>query len=198
MDGTGIEYNWKWNLEEAKSSKKLADAQILESLRQVAQRGLQNNVPIIHTNSNEGERVNPFDMVNNEELILASQLSKSSRRKGKHTCIFPRPFINGKCIVCNDECNECFLLNGDKKCSRCHRVAEDPPEEESKSYYMTTKLLQLWTSTKLAVERQWLNSHSSSRSLIPDTHSNVRPLKVIIFSQFQQILNVVGDRLIRR
>merc|ERR1712238_370573 len=59
------------------------------------------------------------------------------------------------------------------------------PEEESKASYIIQKILQLQTLKAKDKIDCFLKGHR-------------RPLKIIVFSQFRQILNVVGDRLIRR
>ena len=61
----------------------------------------------------------------------------------------------------------------------------DCPRKESKSHYLTKKLVNLFEEYNFNK-----NEHNRSRYFVS--------LKVIIFSQFRQILNVVGDRLLRR
>ena len=65
---------------------------------------------------------------------------------------------------------------------------EQCPEDESKSSYLANKLSSLFKAC---------NFNRPCESL-PRSNKPFIPLKVIIFSQFRQILNVVGDRLLRR
>lgn len=134
----------------------------------------------------------------NESLSQASRLSRPQRRKGHHQCIFPNPYIDGTCLICKELHTECYVLNAEKKCPVRHCVAEDCPQEESKSFYVTTRLLELWNSTCLDIKTQKSNSELTKRKATNDevSHPRVCKLKVIIFSQFRQILNVVGDRLV--
>merc|ERR1719223_524979 len=103
-------------------------------------------------------------------------------RNANHQCIYPGVYIDGKCTICFHTHHGCNFLNESSSCAVCHARAEECPKDESKAYYVTNKLLQLWTSR---YKRDG------------DMKSNTQ-LKVIVFSQFRQILNVVGDRLIRR
>lgn len=72
-----------------------------------------------------------------------------------------------------------------EQCDVCHCNAEDCPKGESKAYYITNKLENLW-------------SHYRHRGNDIVTGKEKRPLKVLIFTQFQQVSNLVGDRLFRR
>lgn len=82
-----------------------------------------------------------------------------------------------RCLLCREEHNACNLLNENRLCEICGRKAVDCPEEESKSYYLINKIINLYTNRDPSKER---------------------PVKVIVFSQFRKALNVVGDRLYRR
>ena len=90
---------------------------------------------------------------------------------------------DGRCTICKKEHYECFMLEREY-CAVCKAPAEDCPKEESKPFYITNKLLQLWKDYK----NRGLEHNGKEK----------RPLKVLIFSQFRSICNVVGDRLIRK
>jgi SNF2 family DNA or RNA helicase len=91
-------------------------------------------------------------------------------------------------------------MNDARECKQCHRKAEDCPTEETKTFFLVQKIRRL---KLLQVEKE------TRATRILDAASNFggdekmiyvqqpQPLKVIIFSQFRQTLNVVGNRLNR-
>jgi hypothetical protein len=87
-----------------------------------------------------------------------------------------------KCTLCREEHSPCNLLNPQRRCKTCGREADECPEEESKSFYLVNRFQELHAARRPGGTSQ---GHS-------------RPLKIIVFSQFRQALNVVGDRLLRR
>lgn len=103
-----------------------------------------------------------------------------------HVCEFKRDIlISGpqvRCIHCREEHGSCNLLNEERQCEVCGRRAEDCPEDESKSHYLVSKLLEL--------HAKWRDAESPSLS--------PRHVKAIVFSQFRRALDVVGDRLLKR
>jgi len=126
--------------------------------------------------------------------IIASQ---PRRKIAKHVCKYSPMFIDGKCEICFREHLECNLMKG--ACYICHRPSEECPQEESKSYYITNILSKLYEEFETA-KQDFLSgslTRSSAAGIITMRREH-RPLKVIIFSQFRQILNVVGDRLIHK
>ena len=101
-----------------------------------------------------------------------------------HACDFRVDGVvvhDGKCILCREEHKSCNMLNDKKRCVECGRLAEDCPEEASKAHYLVEKVLGLCGS--------WRNGEAPG---------NFRPLKIIVFSQFREALNFVGDLLLRR
>eukprot|EP00555_Chaetoceros_dichaeta_P014105 CAMPEP_0198251466 /NCGR_PEP_ID=MMETSP1447-20131203/2291_1 /TAXON_ID=420782 /ORGANISM="Chaetoceros dichaeta, Strain CCMP1751" /LENGTH=548 /DNA_ID=CAMNT_0043936495 /DNA_START=50 /DNA_END=1696 /DNA_ORIENTATION=- len=186
----GLDYIWKWNIELAKKMREDA-----ARLRQIYNEAIRQGV---------GE--NPHNMwafgqgpdQNNNPAVIdepprnvhdPQQIGYPRRRINiEHQCIFPTVYTDGKCTICREIHLECNLIKEGSQCSVCHCVSEDCPKDESKAHYVTTKLLRLY-----------ITDHKGK--LFPPTSSpqlgEARRLKVILFSQFRQILNVVGDRLIR-
>jgi SNF2 family DNA or RNA helicase len=114
-----------------------------------------------------------------EPIIRPSQERRRTKKHGDgHTCEYDPFAADGCCIYCWEEHNFCCLLNNKLRCSICHRVAEECPKDESKSYFLSNRLIEL-------------NRLNSSLN-------RTRPLKVIVFSQFRAALNFIGDRLLRR
>jgi Helicase conserved C-terminal domain len=116
------------------------------------------------------------------------------RRKKKfgdgHECEYDRFAADGRCLHCLEEHSSCDLANERLRCGVCHRVAEICPEEESKSFHLACRLLELYKSQPRPARPGVLGQSC------PD--DSARPLKVIVFSQFRAALNFVGDRLLRR
>lgn len=174
----GLDYIWKWNLMEAEKRRE----------RSAYRRQIQNESGRLIENQGSSEIV---DLSDNDEEIgveiaqpIQQHIIRPTRRRRKlnHQCIYPSTFIDGKCTICFQMHNGCNFLNDSSCCTVCHARAEECPKDESKAYYVTNKFLQLWKSS--------CTRHDDAKN---NTH-----LKVIVFSQFRQILNVVGDRLIRR
>jgi len=110
-------------------------------------------------------------------LIRPPQERQRTNKPGDgHECIYDQYSVDGKCTLCFVEHDGCNLLHTGR-CRICHRGTVDCPEEESKSSYLVTRLLQL-------AKRQ--------------QSASARPLKVIVFSQYRKALNLVGDRLLGR
>jgi SNF2 family DNA or RNA helicase len=162
----GLEYNWKWNIVE--DQKKREQARMLaEALDETRQRETGNQ--------HQGEVDNVNRNVNNTR--------RRFRKNQPHVCEYSSAYADGKCKLCG-ELHLCTLIES-QECNICNCKAEDCPEEESKAYYITNKLI------KLLAMYQNRGTHDL-------TGEAKRPLKVIIFTQFQQVSNLVGDRLIRR
>jgi SNF2 family DNA or RNA helicase len=119
---------------------------------------------------------------------------RPQRRPGDgHICQFNPERKDGQCILCLREHEECYLVKNEK-CPTCFRTAEECPSYESKNHYLTQQLLKLYTLQDAA-------KVSFQKVAVPKEYEGMgteRPLKAIIFSQFRQKLNVIGDRLIRR
>lgn len=169
----GLDYRWKWNIIEAQEERERR-RMTAESLRSGVGVGtpVHNNIP---------NQINE-DTNNVENMPL--ELRRFARRRNEpHLCVYPEIYRDGKCKFCSEihPCN--FMIQ--KNCDICHATAEDCPKDESKAFYITNKLLELYSTYK-------------SRGVDVLTGNQKRPLKVIIFTQFQEVSNLVGDRLIRR
>ncbi len=113
-----------------------------------------------------------------------------------HTCEYDPKSPNGKCTLCFTEHEPCYLA-GDRRCKVCHRVAQECPTSESKITHIIQKLLRLYKqqqSTKMSVLLQSKRDCEADSFLL----GRRRMPKVIIFSQFRKVLNITGDRLLRR
>jgi hypothetical protein len=115
----------------------------------------------------------------NGVLVRPNMELRRTRRLGDgHECQYDRYTVHGKCILCLSEHSSCNLFNDNARCAICFRAAEECSEEESKSFYLVKKLSEL---------------HQQLRN-----NEQRRPLKIIVFSQFRQALNMAGNRLLRK
>ncbi len=113
-----------------------------------------------------------------------------------HTCEYDPKSPDGQCILCFAEHEPCYLA-ADRRCKVCHRVAQDCPDSESKITHIIQKLLRLH---KQQQETKRSTLIESQKGYEPDSFllGSRRTPKVIIFSQFRKVLNITGDRLLRR
>ena len=114
---------------------------------------------------------------------------KKKRFGDGHRCEYDLYAADGRCIHCLEEHDSCNLTNARCRCAVCHRVAEMCPEDDSKSFYLINKLLNLYNSQP---------SSAGAFGARMTSGGNARPLKVIVFSQFRAALNLIGHRLLRR
>jgi len=113
----------------------------------------------------------------NETTIRPPVLRHRTRKFGDgHQCVYDRFSVDGKCTLCFEEHHECILTNQMRRCETCYKISQECPREESKSWYLICELEKL-------IDRRTLHDE--------------RPMKVIVFSQFRQALNVVGDRVLK-
>lgn len=125
-------------------------------------------------------------------LIRPPRVLQKKRKYGDgHICEYDRYTSDGRCLHCLEEHNFCRLLNYQSRCQVCYRLAENCPEEESKSFYLTSRLLHLHKTQPIPR----VSTDFAHGGFSDGVSSN---LKVIVFSQFRAALNVVGDRLLRR
>ena len=175
----GLDYTWKWNIIEAQKEREeqrmMAESISLQFASTQSENG--GNLDIVQ-NIVDNEQQQPLQLEQQQQ-----QQRHSRGRKHPHICRYPDTYRDGKCLICS-EIHQCNFMKY-RKCNVCHSVAEDCPQNESKAYYITEKLLELWYMYQ-------------SRGKDEVTGNKKRPLKVIIFTQFQQVSNLVGDRLIRR
>jgi hypothetical protein len=107
-------------------------------------------------------------------------------RRTRHVCHYDCKSTTGKCTICHEEHDRCNLAMS-LRCNVCHRVAQECSPDETKPKYLVDRILSMY---KEQVTRISTLRGQRSRS--------VRPLKVIVFSQYQKALNLVGDRLLGR
>lgn len=109
---------------------------------------------------------------------------RRTRRLGDgHTCEYDIASSEGKCTFCLEEHFDCVLVDK-RSCGVCYKATQQCPDYESKSFYLSNKLQELYSK------------YSSTVMSTPVV--NRRPLKAIVFSEFRSTLNLVGDRLLRR
>lgn len=130
-------------------------------------------------------------IVNDREALLRPTVNRRRTQKfgDGHTCEYDLFSADGFCKHCLEEHSFCCLMNAKGRCEICYRVSEDCPKDESKAYYLSRRLL------KLVEEKHNMPVNFSNELLFQDS---MRPLKVIVFSQFRAALNFVGDRLLRK
>jgi len=131
---------------------------------------------------------------------VALQPAQATQRRNipgdGHTCVYNKAALDGKCTLCHEEHDECVMIIEGSRCSICHRQSEVCPREESKFHYIIEQLDRLQTEKR-----------RNSRVVCPVAGvfagekigvTEGRKLKVIIFSQFRKVLNLIGHRLLRR
>lgn len=171
----GLEYKWKWNIETQKNDVQTSFfSQSLEHIQHYHHALDQNQD--IHMDGIRNDVEEPI------ADPVAPQRGIRRRRNDDHACRFTPIYRNGKCLICFQP-HQC-VLHEILECKICHNKAEECPQKESKAFYIINKLQYLWYQYK-------------NRGNTPSGDPK-RPLKVLIFSQFRQISDVVGDRLIRR
>ena len=135
---------------------------------------------------------NPAQAMNIAERVAIQPppVPRRTRRFGDgHACEFDIASPEGKCTLCLQEHFECVMVDS-TRCSVCYRTRQKCPEGESKAYYLSNKLKELHSEYASSAGR-----HFESRT----SHLlEKRPLKVIVFSEFQKTMDLVGNRLLRR
>jgi len=196
----GFVNDWKWNLKE---QSREAETRLRQQVNQII--NPTRHVGIVVDESQIIQEQNRHNLLlplgANRQLLqmnIPRRNLQQSRQEVAHQCVYPREFVDGKCEICFKEHTMCNLTNSKLQCNICQRPAEECPEEESKAYYLIQRLLDLKQRSK---ECAFKSIPSPTASIVTGEEILVkyaRPVKVILFSQFRQILNVVGDRLIRR
>lgn len=175
----GFVLDWRSNLE-LKRTKILAQANPGSTGPQLSR--VENTRP----KNGEGEG----DIVEGPIIRPHHERQRKKKLGDGHECEYDRFAANGRCVHCFEEHSFCNLLNISSRCELCHRVAEECSAEESKSFHLTNRLLELCKSQPRSICSDELSVHLDGEAS--------RPLKVIVFSQFRASLNFVGDRLLRR
>lgn len=180
----GFELTWKSNLQEQKGKNSPPQGAVAPStLPAVPGAVAPSAVPAVPG----GDEVMALDVIH----LPREQVRRTRKYGDGHVCEYSRLAGDGKCGKCLKEHELCNLINGSSRCEVCLRIAEDCPEDESKSSYLVSKLLELHRARK-------------NRPIDPpdpgEFFSNIdgpRPLKAIVFSQFRKkALNVIGDRYV--
>lgn len=170
----GMNYQWLHNVEEELKEKK-------------------NNPTATATNLEEQPQQRQPVLEGGAGMLVPIDPTIPRRRTRKpgdgHICEYSPKLTTGECLLCWKVHDDCILLNSNKKCEVCHRRAEECPESETKSSNVVNKLVDLYQNHD-SYQQQLLSSSLLERKK--------RPLKVIVFSQFRKVLNLTGDRLIRR
>ena len=113
-----------------------------------------------------------------------------------HTCKYDPKNPSGQCILCFAEYEPCYLA-GDRRCQVCYRVAQDCPASESKITHIIQKLLRLYKQQQETL-KSTLSDSKKGLEVEAFLLGRRRTPKVIVFSQFRKVLNITGDRLLRR
>lgn len=181
----GMNYEWAWNLENI-NKRKTADPMPIDVLPPIANGGLG---LVIGNDSSAAAGHVPM-----RPGVLPTR--RRNLPNDGHKCEYDPTATHGRCLLCLEEHDECVMLSENSQCPRCHRNAQVCPEEESKFFYLIDKLQ---TLLKDQVRQTKIASETVKSLIGEETVLNeARRLKVIVFSQFRQSLNVAGDRLLRR
>jgi hypothetical protein len=129
-------------------------------------------------------------------LQPATPTGRTKKRGDGHECEYSIAAGDGKCRLCHEEHDDCVMINPASTCSVCHRKSELCPPEESKFHHIIGRLDSLQ-----AQKRNYSKAFSPAAASFAGeqiTMTEDRPLKVIVFSQFRKVLNLVGRRLLKR
>jgi SNF2 family DNA or RNA helicase len=175
----GMVYNWLHNVEEELKGKK-------SKLKPEESDSQTNEEPAAVVLEGGAGILAPVD---------PSRPRRRTRKPGDgHACDYSPKDTNGECLLCWKQHDECDLTTKSRRCEVCYRSAEGCPTSETKSFYVVKKLIDLHK------EHQRRDQSLVPTPLfgIPMDLKERRPLKVIVFSQFRKVLNMTGDRLLRR
>ena len=156
----GIVYEWKWNIVEAEKERE-RERTMAESLR------------LVQNVDNADEEINGEHVQIELNRNIRHNQNPRRVRNEPHVCKYPDVYVDGKCTICSNM-HLCNFME-DRTCTICHSQAEDCPEDESKAFYITKKLLKRWSDYR-------------DRGVDSLTGERKRPLKVLIFTQFQVCL----------
>lgn len=166
----GFELTWKSNLEEQKGKNSPSQGTVAPSA-----------VPAVPVGDDENMAL--------DVIHLPREVRRTRKYGDGHACEYSRLASDGICQLCLKEHELCNLINENSRCEVCLRIAEDCPEDESKSSYLVSKLLELHRA-----RRNRTVDPPDLGEFFPK-FDGPRPLKAIVFSQFRKkALNVIGDR----
>jgi hypothetical protein len=177
----GFELTWKSNLQEQKGKNLPSQGAVAPNALPAAQGAVAPNALLAVPG---GDEVMALDVIH-----LPQDVRRTRKYGDGHVCEYSRLAEDGKCRLCLKEHELCNLINGNSRCEVCLRTAEDCPEDESKSSYLVSKLLELYRA-----RRNRPVDPPDLGEFFPK-FDGPRPLKAIVFSQFRKkALNVIGDR----
>lgn len=197
----GLTFEWL-NTENNDQESKETNAHQLDENNAIAANAatMGNGIDGERGNNNvEGaDRIVPVDAAQDGLLLRPPNERRRTRKNGDgHVCEYSRSFEPGKCTLCFEMHAHCKLVNQHSCCQICFLRTWDCPKQESKSYYLVDKLLQLYEKDQRKMRDFTplvaLNQLAGGGGL-----ATRRRLKVIVFSQFRASLNLVGHRLLRR
>jgi len=172
----GFKYDWLHNVEE-----------------ETKQQPIDNNDNV--QNANE-----PLPLPGGHGMLVPQNQRRRRARTRKfgdgHICEYDPKNPTGQCIHCFTEHEPCYLA-GERRCRVCYRVCQECPKSESKITHIIEKLLRLYSHQQ---ERKKSAMNQLRKGYEPTTFlfERRRTPKVIVFSQFRKVLNITGDRLLRR
>ena len=176
-----LSYKWVWNFENSITPR---NAVIVPSV--------DGNISVLV--QGDGRLSAPDRVPMRPGVLPAAQRRQSSRG---HVCSYDATTTHGRCLFCFEEHAECVMVSERSRCAKCYRQAKACPEEESKFFYVIQKLqdLQLEYSSRLSIQSKTTTEDSSGENI---TQNQPRKPKIIVFSQFQSVLNAFGHRLLSR
>jgi hypothetical protein len=137
-----------------------------------------------------------IDLSGRVALQPAERTRRTKKRGDGHECEYSMATADGKCNLCHEEHDDCTMIAEGSQCLVCHRISEICPREETKFHHVIAQLDKLHTRTNDNTKVFSPAAASFAGEKIELTEE--RPVKVIIFSQFRKVLNLIGHRLIRR
>lgn len=182
----GFEFNWLHNIEEEMKLKSLNGNGIAD--------GHESDEDGEH-DGNIGNNAGPFVQPNGAGMLAPDDPLRMRTNKfgDGHICEYSPKRSDGKCRLCWKEHEDCYLVEESRRCRVCYRQVEDCPKSETKSRYITQKLFEMYSQQKEA-----RRASIKIKATLEYRTVERRPLKVIVFSQFRSVLNMTGDRLLRR
>jgi SNF2 family DNA or RNA helicase len=177
----GFVYEWLHNIEEEAKTKNKSMPSTGSSLE-----NNENGVEVLEGGPGMLAPIDP------------DRLRRRTRKPGDgHECIYNPKDSNGQCELCWKEHDSCDLVKRSNRCDVCYRKAEMCPTSETKPFYVVQKLLELHAANQKRQDRTLVGK---PKCLFGEKVPMIekRPLKVIVFSQFRKVLNMAGDRMLRR
>ena len=212
----GLDYTWRWNVEEEKKLRK-ARAALAQITTNTATRrdgdirqdvgiapaiwvGQQNDAVAaldheLMQDSDYDDDDDDDDSFEEEQQRRPNRAARRPKKGDGHTCVYSRARGDGVCILCKEEHDECIMKNVDSTCPVCHRVPEPCPEHETKFFHIVSELERFITASK---SKKRLSAAAANIIGEAIEVKEERPPKVIIFSQFRTVLNLIGHRVLRR